>query len=137
RIVSRDEYLVNNGTAGVFELNNLPAGIYRMVIAQEQGGCEGLEASDPVSFQIEEKAVKLSAEVVSITESFPDRGSGSLTFTVRTKSGKEPYSSSIFLVEPLYPGQYYESEGDEVTYNAIESTFASTYTDMPAGKYEL
>ncbi len=137
RTIARDEYVVNNGMAGIYEIDGLDQGIYRMVIQQEQEGCEGLESSEPVSFKIDKKDRMLSAEVVSKTESFPERGSGTLKLAVQTNSGQEPYLSSIYLVEPLFPGQSYFSENDTIGYDPIEATFGLTYKDMPAGKYEI
>jgi gliding motility-associated-like protein len=137
RTITRNEYAVNGGAAGVFEVTGLQAGVYRMLISQEQGGCEGLETSEPVVFRVEENASKLSAEVLSKTESFPERGSAMLTLSVESNSGQHPYLSSIYLVEPLFPGQFYESEADEVLYDPIEATYQLTYNDLPAGKYQI
>ncbi|WP_017733658.1 T9SS type B sorting domain-containing protein [Nafulsella turpanensis] len=137
RTIENAEYVVNNGKEGVYRISDLPAGIYRMMVSQEQGGCEGIETSEPVAFRIEENPSMLYAEVVEKTKSFPERGSAKLKLAVQTNSGQEPYLSSIYLVEPLFPGQQYVSEEDTVQYNPIEATFEHTYEGLPAGVYEL
>lgn len=123
---------------GAYTISGLAPGSYQFRLTQDQTSLNGCVVStayqsvlitgpsDPLGF--------LALE--NITESYPDQPTGGMIVVIQ-ESGEEPYELRVELTDPVFPGQVYVRDFQQVNRNSASLRMEERFINLYAGGYVL